>query len=129
MLEVPFCKLDTESSLMTTFWTAWGRKRWLKLLFGVLMAPEVYERKQHELLASLKGIEPIADDILVVGCGDTDEEAKSNHDSKLLALRLGVKKLQFKMAVVRFDGHILSAAGLKPNLKKGESHHQHDQSK
>ncbi|KAJ8406532.1 hypothetical protein AAFF_G00301060 [Aldrovandia affinis] len=80
------CKLDYESSLMTTFWTPWGRKRWLKLPFGVSVAPEVYQRKQHELLAGLKGIEPIADDILVVGCGDTDKEAESDHDAKLVAL-------------------------------------------
>lgn len=58
----------------------------------------------------------IADDILVVGCGDTDEEA--NHDGKLMALHLGKKKLQFRVAEVRFDGHILSAAGLKPDLEK-----------
>ena len=50
------------------------------------MAPEVYQRKQHELLAGLKGAEPIADDILVVGCGDTDEMAERDHDSNLQAL-------------------------------------------
>ncbi|KAJ8373154.1 hypothetical protein AAFF_G00270600 [Aldrovandia affinis] len=123
------CKLDYESSLMTTFWTPWGRKRWLKLPFGVSVAPEVYQRKQHELLAGLKGIEPIADDILVVGCGDTDKEAESDHDAKLVALmercrevklRLGLKKLQFKVAEVQFHGHILSSAGLKPDLEKIE---------
>lgn len=42
------CRLDEESSLMTTFWTQWGRKRWLKLPFGVSVAPELYQRKQHE---------------------------------------------------------------------------------
>lgn len=41
------CKLDEKSSYMTTFWTPWGRKRWLKLPFGVSLAPEVYQRKQH----------------------------------------------------------------------------------
>ena len=121
------CKLDTESSLMTTFWTPWGRKRWLKLPFGVSVAPEVYQRKQHELLAGLRGIEPIADDILVVGCGNTDEEAESDHDTKLLALldrcrevklRLGVKKLQFRVPEVQFHGHILSVVGLKPDPEK-----------
>lgn len=56
------CKLDYKSSLMTMFWTPWGRKRWLRLPFGVSVAPEVYQRKQHELLAGLSGIEPIADD-------------------------------------------------------------------
>ncbi|KAJ8405108.1 hypothetical protein AAFF_G00330290 [Aldrovandia affinis] len=72
----------------------------------------------------LKGIGPIADDILVVGCGDTDKEAESDHDAKLVALmehcrevklRLGLKKLQFKVAEVQFHGHILSSAGLKPD--------------
>ncbi|KAK7901454.1 hypothetical protein WMY93_018223 [Mugilogobius chulae] len=87
------CKLDTESSMMTTFWTHWGRKRWLKLPFGVSVAPEVYQRKQHELLAGLEGIEPIADDILVVGCGDNDVEAEADHDTKLLAL-LNPEKVQ-----------------------------------
>lgn len=29
------CKLDEESSYMSTFRTPWGRKRWLKLPFGV----------------------------------------------------------------------------------------------
>uniref|UniRef100_A0A8C5PCI9 ribonuclease H n=1 Tax=Leptobrachium leishanense TaxID=445787 RepID=A0A8C5PCI9_9ANUR len=116
------CKLDQKSSYMTTFWTPWGRKRWLKLTFGVSVAPEVYQRKQHELLCGLDGIEPIADDILIVGCGDTDEEAAHDHDEKLLALldrcrevrlRLSVKKLQFKVQEVHFHGHILSSQGLK----------------
>ncbi|XP_064872799.1 uncharacterized protein LOC135570758 [Oncorhynchus nerka] len=88
--------------------------------FGVSVAPEVYQRKQHELLAGLKVIEPIADDVLIVGCGDTDEEAERIHDVKLLALmercrsvkfRFGLKKLQFKVKDVHFHGRILSAAG------------------
>uniref|UniRef100_A0AAV2KDB0 ribonuclease H n=1 Tax=Knipowitschia caucasica TaxID=637954 RepID=A0AAV2KDB0_KNICA len=100
------CKLDRDSSYMTTFWTPWGRYRWLKLPFGVSVAPEVYQRKQHELLSGLSGVEPIADDILIVGCGDSDAEAVTDHDKKLLALmdrcseiklRLGLKKLQFKV--------------------------------
>ncbi|KAK0155533.1 hypothetical protein N1851_002013 [Merluccius polli] len=66
------CKLDDESSRLTTFWPPWGRMRWLKLPFGVSVAPEIYQHKQHKLLAGLAGIEPIADDILVVGCGDTE---------------------------------------------------------
>eukprot|EP00063_Salmo_salar_P032454 XP_014007289.1 PREDICTED: uncharacterized protein LOC106575331 [Salmo salar] len=121
------CKLDEESSFMTTFWTPWGRKRWLKLPFGVSVAPEVYQRKQHELLAWLKGIEPIADDVLIIGCGDTDEEAERDHDVTLPALmehcrsvklRLGLKKLQFKVKDVHCHGHILSAKGLKPDPDK-----------
>lgn len=121
------CKLDEESSRLTTFWTPWGRMRWLKLPFGVSVAPEVYQRKQHELLAGLAGIEPIADDILVVGCGDTDAEAERDHDNNLHALmercravklRLSKRKLQFKLREVHFHGHILSSEGLKIDPEK-----------
>lgn len=86
-------KLDNESSLMTTFWTPWGWMRWCKLPFGVSVAPEIYQRKQHKLLMGLRGIEPIADDILVVGCGDSDAEAESDHDRNLCALMERAVKL------------------------------------
>lgn len=121
------CKLDDVSSFMNAFWTPWGRKRWLKLPFGVSVAPEVYQRKEHELLAGLEGVEPIADDILVAGCGDSEEEASRDHDAKLIALldrcrqvklQLSVKKLQVKVSEVRFHGHILSAVGLKADAEK-----------
>lgn len=73
--------------------------------FGISVAPEIYQRKQYELLMGLRGIEPIVDDILVVSFGDSDTEAESDHDKNLCALmeccravklRLSEKKLQFK---------------------------------
>lgn len=35
------------------------------------------------VLVGLKGIEPIADDILTVGCGNTEEEAIRDHDGQM----------------------------------------------
>lgn len=52
---------------------------WLDLPFGVLAALELYRGKQHKLLAGLKEIAPIADDFLIEGCGDTEEEAIHDH--------------------------------------------------
>lgn len=43
----------------------------------------MYKQKQHELLPGLKGIEPIADYIFLVGCGDMDQQV---NDFKLQAL-------------------------------------------
>lgn len=54
-------------------------------LRGVLAALELYQRKQHKLLAGLKGIEPIADDFLIEGCGDTEEGAIHDHVADLVA--------------------------------------------
>ena len=39
----------------------------------------------HELIEGLQGIEVIADDFVVVGCGDTQEEAVHSHDQHLEA--------------------------------------------
>lgn len=78
-------------------------------------------------MSGLSGVEPIADDILIAGCVDSDAEAVADHDIKLLTLmdrcreiklRLSLKKLQFKVKVVKFHGHILSAEGLKPDPEK-----------
>lgn len=99
------------------FLNSLGEKRKLKLLFRVSVVPDVQQRKQQELLNRFSGIELIADGILV--CGETEEEAESDHGANLLVLlercwevklRLGVKKLQFKVAEVLFHGHILSTA-------------------
>ena len=58
-------KLDDPSSLLTTFHTPFGRYRWLRMPFGISSAPEVFQRKMHELIEGLKGVEVVADDFVV----------------------------------------------------------------
>ncbi|XP_062619910.1 uncharacterized protein K02A2.6-like [Saccostrea cucullata] len=69
-------KLDKERSFLTTFWTPFGRYRRIRMPFGISTAPEEYQRRQHYALNGLKGVDVIVDDILVFGCGDSEEEAK-----------------------------------------------------
>ena len=52
------------------------------MLFGILTAPEEFQRRQHELFEGLPGVTVIADDILVYGSGDTVENAAADHDQK-----------------------------------------------
>ena len=98
-------KLDKESSLLTTFWTPFGRYRYLRMPQGISSAPEEYQRRQNEALAGLNGVEVIADDILCYGSGETMEDALKDHDSNLLNLldrarsmnlKLNEKKLRFE---------------------------------
>lgn len=37
----------------------------------------------HYLIEGLSGVEVVADDFIVYGCGEMDEEAIWNHDTKL----------------------------------------------
>ena len=119
--------LDDESSKLTTFWTPLGRYRYLRMPFGITLAPEVFESKLQECLADLPGVKVIRDDILVVGCGDTDSEALVNHDqnvirllerAKQVNLKLNKNKVKLREAEVKFMGHVISKDGLKPDPEK-----------
>ena len=119
--------VDDESSKLTTFWTPFGRYRYLRMPFGMSLAPEVFESKLQECLADLPGVKVMRDDILVVGCGDTDSEALVNHDQNVIRLlergkqvnlKLNKNKLKLRQAEVKFMGHVISKDGLKPDPEK-----------
>ena len=79
-------QLDSESSLLTTLGTPWGRFRWTRLPVGISPAPEEFQRRLECALEGLDGLKPIFDDILVFGVGEIQAEALSDHDAKLKAL-------------------------------------------
>ena len=93
-------KLDEPSSFLTTFNTPFGRYRWLRMPQGISSAPEEYQRRQHEAIHDLNGVEVIADDTLVCGSGDNMEEAIQDHDRNLEALlqRAREKNLKFNLS-------------------------------
>lgn len=120
-------KLDDASSYLTTFWTPFGRYRYLRMPFGISSAPEEFQRRMHAVLQGLHGVEVIADDILVFGCGDTEEECQRDHDANLQCLlqrareqnlKLNKKKLKLCLPEVSYMGHRLSKAGLSPDPDK-----------
>ena len=78
-------------------------------------------------LEGLEGQKAIADDIIVFGSGDTDEEALVDHDKKLVAvldrchergIKLKSDKMQFRQSGVNYFGHVISAEGLKIDPNK-----------
>ena len=76
--------LDEGSSYLTTFQTPFGRYCWKRMPFGISSAPEVFQRKMHELIEGLMGIEVVADNFIAVGDGETFEEVTKDHDKILL---------------------------------------------
>lgn len=120
-------KLDEESSFLTTFHTPFGRYRWKRMPFGISSAPEVFQRRMHEHIEGLEGVEVIADDFIVVGFGDSLEEAIRDHDKHLLDFLwrceeknvvLNAEKLRLREEEVPFIGHIATARGLAADPKK-----------
>lgn len=119
--------LEDRSTYLTTFNTPFGRYRWLRMPFGICSAPEIFQRHMHQLIEGLAGVEVVADDFVVYGCGTTNYEAMRDHDKKLQEFLqrceernvvLGKEKLQFKLNSVPFVGHIITPEGLKPAPNK-----------
>ena len=95
--------------------------------FGISSAPEEFQRRMHSTLQGLPGVEVIADDILVYGCGTTDEECQKDHDTNLHRLlqrardknlKLNKKKLRLCLPEVTYMGHRLTKEGLNPDPTK-----------
>ncbi|UYV83335.1 K02A2.6-like [Cordylochernes scorpioides] len=123
-------KLDSQSSDLTTFWTPFGRYKWLRMPFGITVAPEEFQRRLHEVIKGLEGVEVIADDILVFGKGNTTKDAIRDHNIKLeqLLMRTRERNLKFNKDKIRlysnhvnYTGHILSDEGFRPDPGKVEA--------
>ena len=75
--------------------------------FGISSAPEVFQRKMHELIEGMTGIEVVADDFIAVGYGEAFGEATRDHDKNLLEflkrcaaknVRLNPEKLKLRQS-------------------------------
>ena len=120
-------ELDKESSLLTTFATPFGRYRWKRMPFGISEGPEIFQRRLDAAIQNLPGVFTIAEDILVVGMGATEQDARMYHDSKIVqllkrckenGLKLNQDKCKIAMPQVTSMGHILTSNGLKPDPTK-----------
>ena len=95
--------------------------------FGVKSAPEVFQKHLTHALQDLNGVLVCADDVLVVGYGETPEEIDRDHDQncrKFLErcqeknIRLNAKKLKFKQDEIVYMGHHYSVDGMSPDPSK-----------
>ena len=120
-------ELDEPSSYLTTFNTPFGRYRWKRMPFGICSAPEVFQRRMHELIEGLSGVEVIADDFVAVGFGDTVEDAEKDHDRNLEAflhrcaargVKLNADKVRLRLHKVPFIGHVATDQGLSVDPDK-----------
>ena len=122
--------MDKESSLLTTMITSFGRYRWARLPFGLKVSSEILQRKLNEALSGLNSVICVADDLLVMGSGNTREEADSDHEQNLLELqkryterniRLNNEKSILKQTQVKFMGHLITNEGVQADKSKVEA--------
>ena len=90
-------RLDEQSSLLTTMITPCGRFRWARLPFGLSVSSEIFQKRLTEALGGLKGVICVADDIIVIGRGDTQAEAEKDHSENLSGLQNRCKEKNIKL--------------------------------
>ena len=87
--------------------------------FGICSAPEVFQRRMHQLIEGLHGVEVV--DFVVVGFVGTVAEAVIDHDQNLdmflkrgaaRGIKLNAEKVSLRMREVPFIGHVATDSGL-----------------
>ncbi|XP_063951965.1 uncharacterized protein K02A2.6-like [Lytechinus pictus] len=118
------CKLDEESSLLTTFATPWRRYRWKGLPFGLKVSSEIFQKRLHQAPDGLSGVRCVADDIIIWGNSDAEHDARLHcllKRCQAVGIVLNKEKCQFRLKEISFLGHIVSNSGLKPDPSKIEA--------
>jgi len=110
-------RLSDSSSYLTTFHIPWGRKRFLRMPFGLSSGSEIMQKRNEETFGDISGVHVITDDLIIAAANPQEHD----HIMRLVLTRArekGVRfnkdKLQFKIDSVHYMGHIVSAQGLKP---------------
>ncbi|XP_053698782.1 uncharacterized protein K02A2.6-like [Sabethes cyaneus] len=114
-------ELAPNSRNITTFVTPDAYYRYKRLMFGMSVAAEVFQRCIERVLKGLKGVKVFIDDMLVYG------SSQKEHDINLQAvlnrlkeqgLTINEEKCEFGKRSVVFMGHTLSENGILPTEEK-----------
>ncbi|XP_055609554.1 uncharacterized protein K02A2.6-like [Uranotaenia lowii] len=117
-------ELAPESRDITTFITSRGLFRFKRLPFGLVSAPEIFQKVMDEILSGCEGTVCYLDDIYVEG-KDVEE-----HDIRLkivfdrLTKRgvvLNMQKCIIRVSELQFLGHVISPNGIRPSPSKVEA--------
>lgn len=127
-----FTKLDVKSAYhqveisessrpITTFITKKGLFRYKRLMFGIAIAPEIFQKIMEQILAGCEGCFKYMDDIIVYG--ETIEQlnervAKVLNRLKEYNVTLNEEKCIFAAKELVFLGHKLLANGITPTQDK-----------
>jgi len=120
-------KLDEDSSTVTTFNTPFGRCKWTRMPFGISPAGDVFQRRLDQAIEGLAGVRTVADDLLIIGNGESVADAVKYHVTKLEALlgrcrergiKLNEAKISLKKTAMPYIGILLTSDGVKADPLK-----------
>ena len=114
-------ELTDEAADLTTFNTPFGRYQYVRMPFGLVCSQDIFMRGIHEFVEGLRGVQAVADDIVV--SGPTQEEQDENLIALLMRarernIRFNLPKSFFCLSSIPWFGNLLTSQGLKPDPSK-----------
>ena len=114
-------RLAEERTWLTTFNTPFGRFKFERLLFGLVSAPEIFQRAMTEMFEDIEKCEVIVDDLLVWGKSVEEHDLtleKVLQRAEETDLRFNEEKCKFHKQEVTYVGHVFGTDGLRPSPDK-----------
>ncbi|XP_062701924.1 uncharacterized protein K02A2.6-like [Aedes albopictus] len=114
-------ELAPESRDVTTFITNKGLFRFKRLPFGLVVAPELFQKVMDQILAGCEGTHWYLDDVIVEGKDLQEHDKRLNEVLKRFEDRsvlLNWDKCVFRAEKVEFIGHHISDEGILPSSSK-----------
>lgn len=114
-------KVDSESSKLLTFNTPFGRYAFTRLPFGILCAPEIFQKEIGDILDGLEGQAHAQDDIIVWGKTEAEHNERLEKVMKAIqksGLKLNKDKCEFGVSELVYLGHKITSEGIKPDESK-----------
>lgn len=108
-------EMDNESAMIQAISTTKGIYRVNRLMFGVKMAPAIWQEKISMILAGLEGVHAFYDDIIVDGKNLEEHNLRLRKVLQRLLennLRVNWKKCKFFESKVEYLGHVISREGI-----------------
>ena len=114
-------QLDTESQLLTTFQSPFGRYCFQRLPFGLSVSQDIFQLKMDQILEQVDGTVGIADDVAVYAKDDKEHD-KVLHNLLRVAKENGLVfnsgKCKIKTDSITFFGMKYDASGVHPDPEK-----------
>lgn len=116
--------LDEESTNLCAFGTPFGRFKFLRMPYGLNLAPEKFHQKLVESFSDIEGVICYLDDILIFSTSQLEHDKilqKVFERIREINLKLNFKKCIFGQDKITFLGQDFQATGMSPNLSKIEA--------
>lgn len=109
-------KLTDKSTDLCTFSSPFGCYKFLRLPFGLSVAPEIFQKYTEKTFGDIPGVVIYCDDLLICAENETEHDKilkQVFERAKESNVRFNKRKFQYKLKEVKYFGHIFSKDGMR----------------